>query len=252
MKIKNIILISGIFEETESLLQIPDFLFVFDRSLRCWVTDYRGMRLILFNAGAGFTKRKEFRKLLREMGPDSQESLLILNFGLAGGLPGPTERSGLKSGEVIIPLRVLNGEGEFFSLQIPQEIRNSGYCFQDCLSLPGLTFAPSEKSEWFLKTGAAVCDLELYGLVSFLREEFPVTGGRVFSLKVVSDLPEDFRLYRGEHLLRGWKKASWYRKIHTLILYPDGPVTAVRLLLRKRRLYKQLGRSVKDMLDFLV
>lgn len=258
-KLTSIILISGIFEEADSVLANAGFDFVFDMSIRCWKSEYKGSFIYLFNAGAAFRNKKEFRKLLNNISyktgklPD-----ILINFGLAGGLRSAKDEYVkndyfLKSGETVLVCEILNTERKKNHLRNAYMNRMKNHWKSvKCISVNELIYSPDAKLDLFLETGAEICDMELYHLYQFLDKEFTILKTRLLSLKLISDMPEDYWIYRNEQQLRGYKKQKPFRKLKMILSYPDGPLNALKLVARKNKLYKQLGVSVKELVEFLI
>jgi hypothetical protein len=120
---------------------------------------------------------------------------------------------------------------------------------EKCISLDNVIYHPEEKMDLFLKTGAVICDMELYPLLALINREFPELVMGFISLKIVSDFPEDYRLYKNEVYLRGWSSKNAAEKIIALLTFPGGPFKGLKLKFRKYQMLHRLGPELKYLID---
>jgi hypothetical protein len=238
----NILILTGIFEESQAVLKsVPTVEFTFDRHTRAYIATLNDDVLYLLSTGPGLRKKKELRRLIRQVNPEK-----IINCGLAGVLK---KNSDYKRGECIYPLLALSSEGNMnflcnVELTNPEVTKYNKKCF----SLNHLIYHPEEKMDLFLSRGAELCDMELYPLMEWIQSEFPELISKVHSLKILSDFPEDFSLYKNEVYLRGWSSKNVIQKLVALIKFPAGPFKAVKLILRKRYLLNKMGPEIEKMI----
>ena len=225
-----VLLVAGIREELDGLFRLHSF--DFDKSVRA----YRSRaydRLYATTSGPGLKNRKVLRRTLLAINPD-----IIVNAGLVGVLD---ERDGLKTGERLRLGSVVNSRSGI--------IYPGGPGRDVLVSVPHPLFSPLEKMNAHLDFQARVCDMEAAGLIELTASlELLAYKTVLIFIKIAGDRPEQYDLFRYEHLLRGWNRWTLRQKALAVLRFPGGYRRLRKLQAEKKSALHQLTQAVNDSL----
>ena len=230
-----ILILAGIQEELAQFLK--EHPFEFNKEFRAYRSRLYG-NLYAATTGPGLSRRKDIRKLILKLEPD-----LIINAGLVGVLD---ERDTLKVGDRLRLGSVIDSRN---SIIYP------GRPGKDVLvTVPTPVFEPLEKINLYLEFKARACDMESARLIGMVgTSEKLMKKTRIILCKVCGDLPDDYSLFKHEHLIRGWRRADLKEKFKMILSFPGGPLSLRRLLFVKKTglesLTTSLHRLLKQILD---
>lgn len=173
--------------------------------------------LSFFVAGAGLSRRRELRRVLRELQPE-----VIVNMGLVGLLE---EKDPLPVGG-----RLVIGE----VTEVERGIVYPGGPGRDRLAtVSAPLFEPWQKYELHLNSGARACDMEAARLLHLVGQSEIAERCWVVFCKTVGERVPDWPLYRDEEQLRRWRRMGFWEQLRIGLRFPGGPLQLRRLLAAK-------------------
>lgn len=189
-----------------------------------------------FVAGAGLSRRRELRRILRELQPE-----VIVSMGLVGLLE---EQDPLPVGA-----RLAIGE----VVEVERGIVYPGGPGRDRLAtVSAPVFEPWQKYELHLNSGARACDMEAARLLHLVGQSEIAERCWVVFCKTVGDRVQDWPLYRDEVQLRRWQRMSFWERLWIGLRFPGGPLQLRRLLGAKSRALAALGDRTEALLRRLL
>lgn len=222
---KKTLIITGIKEELEFFFARNPH--TFNREIRCYQLE-KYPDVFCMTGGPGIRRKKEVRKVIREIKPD-----IVISAGLVGLA---NRRLMTKRGEKVKIAGIVDKSEILFG-----QTEENGYFLT---SVPYPVFSPSEKEDLYEETGADFCDMETLPLIQLLEE----SGLKplLCTIKILGDRPEDFDLYRYEKEFREINLRRWQDVLHGMIRFSGGIFRFYMLLYRKQRQYRKLARSMEQ------
>lgn len=229
-----LLLLTGIQEE---LIPLRTSLHLaFDRNIQAYRSEIYP-NLFAATTGPGVSKRKEIRKLMKEIRPD-----VIVNAGLVGILQEKeTNRIGerLRVGAV-----VSDSDGLIFPGGPGKDL---------IVTVAAPVFDPFEKTELFLRHRARACEMEAARILS-LAGQLPEISDRVVIVlcKVAGDLPEYSHLFKNEKASHGWSQKSLTARLWSMFRFPGGPGKFRQLQDIKKAALASLGTKTGELVKKII
>jgi len=184
--------------------------------------------------GPALKKKAEIRRLLETLQPG-----IIVNAGLVGGLD---EHDNLQVGDRLRLGSVIDAD---------RRLTYPGGPGKDVLvTVDHPVFKPYEKYDLLLDYRARACDMEAAHLIEMAALDLNLAKRlRIVLCKVCGDIPENYHLFKNEHLLRGWQRLSLREKIFLGLSFPGGPLRMKKLMELKFTAIDSLTRSIQGLMN---